>query len=73
MPMTGVIPLPAVRNRILAGGGRSRVNSPVAASSDTMVPAAACRTRWWETMPPGTALTVIDRHLSARPGAEVIE
>ena len=39
IPMTGVMPLPAVRKRTFAGAGLGRVKSPVAWSSMTRVPA----------------------------------
>ena len=40
IPMTGVMPLPAVRKSTLAGAGLGRVKSPVAWSSMTRVPGA---------------------------------
>ena len=40
IPMTGVMPLPAVRKRTFAGAGLGRVKSPVAWSSMTRVPGA---------------------------------
>ena len=73
MPITGVMPLPAVRNRILRGVAAGKVNSPAAWSSWTMVPTVARRTRWLETLPSGMALTVIAMQPSARSVSEVSE
>ncbi len=71
MPMTGVMPLPAVRKSTLAGAGVGRVKSPVAWSSMTSVPGAVARTRWVETLPSGIALVVIATHPAGMPAAAV--
>ena len=73
IPITGVMPLPAVRNRILAGGWSPRVNSPAAWSSWTTVPTVARRTRWLLTLPSGMAFTVIAMQPSRRWVFEVSE
>ena len=71
IPMTGVMPLPAVRKRTLAGAGLGRVKSPVAWSSMTRVPALASRTRWFETLPSGIALVVMATQPAGMPAAAV--
>ena len=67
IPITGVMPLPAVRNRILAAVG-AEGEFPAAWSSWTTVPTVARRTRWLLTMPSGMAFTVIVMQPSARYG-----
>ena len=58
--MTGVMPLPAVRNSTLRGPlVAAGTKSPAAWSSWTIVPGCARRTRWLLTLPSGIALTVI--------------
>ena len=69
IPMTGVMPLPAVRKRTLAGAGVGRVNSPVAWSSMTRVPGAVARTRWLLTLPSGIALVVMAMQPAGMPAA----
>ena len=59
MPMTGVMPEPAVRKRALAGRFGGRVKSPVAWSSMTSVPGVVARTRALLTLPSGIALVVM--------------
>ena len=44
MPMTGVIPLPALRNSSRGGGGSGRTNVPSTPPSRTIVPGRAVRT-----------------------------
>ncbi len=56
MPMTGVMPLPAVRKSTFAGAGLGRVKSPVAWSSMTRVPGAVARTRWLRDLAVGDRL-----------------
>ena len=73
MPITGVMPLPAVTNRTLAGPPAGRTKSPAAWSSCTSVPGRARRTRWLLTLPSGIALTVIAMQPSAAVGGEVSE
>jgi hypothetical protein len=63
MPITGVMPLPAVRNRTLAGLSGGRVKSPAAWSSMIIVPGVAWCTRCWLTLPSGMALTVIEMRM----------
>ncbi len=65
IPMTGVMPEPAVTNSSLPGGSES-TKSPAACSSWTRVPGRASWTRWLLTLPSGTALTVIEIRPSAR-------
>ena len=59
MPITGVIPEPAVTNRNRPPRVGS-TKSPVACSRWTRVPGSARWTRWLLTTPSGTALTVIE-------------
>ena len=65
IPMTGVMPEPAVTNSSFVPSGGS-TNSPAACSRWTRVPGVARRTRWLLTLPSGTALTVIEMRPSAR-------
>ena len=71
MPMTGVMPLPAVRNSSFSGTGRGSTNSPAGGPIRSSVPTGV----WWasapDTVPPGTAVTVIASVGS--PGREVAE
>ena len=71
--MTGVMPLPAVRNRIRAGGGSGRTKSPCGAASRTIVPGARPLTRCPDRKPSGIALTVMVMVPSPFTGAEVSE
>ena len=59
MDITGVMPLPPVQNRILAGGGSGSTNSPWGSARRTMVPGSRPRTRCSDRNPSGIALTVI--------------
>ncbi len=59
IPMTGVMPDPAVTNRNLPPSGGS-TNSPAACSRWTRVPGRQSRTMWLLTLPSGTALTVME-------------
>ena len=65
IPMTGVMPEPAVTMRNLPPAG-GRTNSPAACSRWTSVPGRARWTRWLLTRPSGTALTVIEIRPSRR-------
>ena len=65
MPITGVMPEPAVTKRNLPPSGGS-TNSPAACSRWTSVPGWVRCTRWWLTRPSGTALTVIEIRRSGR-------
>ena len=60
MPITGVMPLPAVTNRTLAGrvGGQDEL-AAAPGRVGRRCPAVARRTRWLLTLPSGIALTVI--------------
>ncbi len=73
MPMTGVMPLPAVMNSALVGRGAQSVNSPAGRSMCRIAPRLAARSRWVLTTPSGTALTVMVIRPSRRPGGLVIE
>ncbi len=69
IPITGVMPQPAVTNRSLvrlADEGGGSTNSPAACSRWISVPGRVCRTRWLLTVPSGTALTVIEMRPSGR-------
>jgi hypothetical protein len=73
IPITGVMPEPAVTNSALAGRAAGSTNSPAAWSSWTTVPGAVACTRWLLTFPPGMALTVMLMQPSPRPSSEVTE
>ena len=73
MLMIGVIPLPALMNSSFSGSSSGSTKSPSTPPSDTIAPTRPCRTRYGETTPSSTFLTVIEMHPSARPGAEVSE
>src|SRR5271167_983128 len=57
--ITGVIPDPAVKNRIDGGAGSGNTKLPWGAASRTMVPGSTPATRWLDRKPSGIALTVI--------------
>ena len=57
--ITGVMPLPATRNRIFSGGGSGSTKSPLGAASRMIVPGSRPSTRWAERKPSGIARTVI--------------
>ena len=65
--MTGVIPLPAVTNSILAGGGSGSAKSPLGAARRTIVPGFTPFTRWVDRKPSGVALTVMEMSFLSRP------
>ena len=65
IPITGVMPEPAVTNSSLVPSAGEFV-LPAACSRWTRVPARARRTRWLLTLPSGTALTVTEIRPSAR-------
>ena len=73
IPITGVMPLPAVTNRTFAGAGVGSTKSPVGWSSCTTVPGVVRRTRWLLTTPSGIALTVTVMQPSVRCSGEVSE
>ena len=66
MPMTGVMPDPAVTKSSLPPPSWGSTNSPWACSRWTSVPGWQSCTRWWLTRPSGTALTVIEISPSGR-------
>src|ERR1700739_4275061 len=66
--ITGVIPEPAVRNRIDGGAGSGSTKLPGGAASRTMVPGSTPATRWVDRKPSGIALTVM---VTVRANAEV--
>src|SRR5271163_2471464 len=57
--ITGVIPDPAVRNRIDAGAGSGSTKLPWGAASRTIVPGSTPSTRWVDRKPSGIAFTLI--------------
>ena len=67
MLMIGVIPLPALMNRSLSGRSSGRVKSPSTPPSETIVPGRPRRTRYGETLPSSTFLTVIEIRPSVAP------
>ena len=67
MPMTGVMPLPAVRNRPSRGGRRAGRSRRWPGRAWMIVPGSARRTRWLLTLPSGIALTVTLMQPSVRP------
>ena len=71
MPMTGVMPLPAVRNSSFSGTGSGSTNSPAGGPIRSRAPTGV---RWAsapDTVPPGRAVTVTASSGSA--GREVAE
>ena len=73
MPITGVRPLPAVRNSTFSGGGLGSTKSPFGAARRTTVPGGSPPTRWPDRKPSGIALTVIEMVPSPCVGTEVSE
>jgi len=73
MLITGVTPLPAVRNSSFGGTGRGSTNQPSGWVSRRSTPGAILPTRCGETAPSGTALTVIVMQPSPRSGADESE
>ena len=73
MPITGVMPLPAVTNSTLAGATSGSTNSPAAWPRCTSIPARARRTRWVLTAPSGRAVTVTAMQPSSRFAGQVSE
>ena len=66
IPITGVMPDPAVTSSIFSGIGSGSTKSPSACASWTISPGWILRTRWLETTPSGIALTVMLMLRSAR-------
>ena len=73
MLMIGVMPLPALMNRSFSGSGSGSTKSPSTPPSETIAPGPPRRTRYGETTPSSTFLTVIEMQPSARSGSEVSE
>ena len=73
MLMIGVMPLPALMNSSLSGSGSGSRNSPSTPPSETIVPGPAAATRYGETLPSSTFLTVMLISPSSRAGSEVSE
>src|SRR5699024_8001372 len=73
MPITGVMPEPAVTNMSLSGVGDGRWKSPAGAASRTMVPGLTVPTMWLLSTPSGIALTVTEYSPLPDVGAEVNE
>ena len=71
--MIGVIPLPALMNSSFSGSSEGSTKSPSTPPSETIAPTRPCLTRYGETTPSSTCLTVIEIVPSARPGSEVSE
>ena len=59
MPITGVMPEPAVTNSSCSGIGIGSTKSPAACWRWIIWPARTRCTRCWETIPSGIALTVM--------------
>src|SRR5277367_3121790 len=57
--ITGVIPDPAVRNRIDGGAGSGSTKLPWGAANRTIVPGSTPATRWVDRKPSGIAFTVM--------------
>ena len=74
MLMIGVIPLPALMNSSFSGQlvGQHEVALD-AAERDDRCPGRPRRTRYGETLPSSTFLTVIEMQPSGRAGSEVSE
>lgn len=60
MAITGVMPLPAVKNSTFAGGGSGSTKPPCGAASRTTVPSGTPLTRWLDRKPSGIALTAME-------------
>ena len=73
MLMIGVMPLPALMNRIFSGTGSGSRKSPSTPPRPTIAPCGPLRTRYGETTPSSTFLTVIEMQPSSRLGSEVSE
>ena len=71
--MSGVMPLPALTNKIFGGGGSGRAKSPLGAARRTIVPGFTPLTRCVDRKPSGVALTVMVMRLSSRRGTDVNE
>ena len=71
--ISGVMPLPALTNSILAGGGSGRAKSPFGAARRTIVPGFTPLTRCADRKPSGVALTVIVMLLVAAARTDVSE
>ena len=73
MPITGVMPLPAVMNSRRSGSHSGSTKSPAGASICRRAPTRSSSLRWADTRPPAIALAVISMQPSSRSGAEAIE
>ncbi len=73
MLMIGVMPLPALMNSSRSGSGSGSTNSPSTPPSETIVPVRPRRTRYGETLPSSTFLTVMEMRPSLRSGSDVSE
>ena len=71
MPMTGVIPLPAVTKSSFSGTGSGSTNSPAGGPIRSREPTGVRCASAPDTVPPGTAVTVTASRGS--PGREVTE
>ena len=73
MLMMGVMPLPALMNRIFSGTGSGSRKSPSTPPSPTRLPMGPLGHQDGETLPSSTRLTVIEMQPSSRLGSEVSE
>ena len=73
MLMIGVMPLPALMNSSLSGSGSGSRKSPSTPPRETIVPGRPRRTRYGDTLPSSTLLTVMLISPSGRAGSEVSE
>ena len=73
MAITGVMPLPATRNRIFSGGGSGSTKSPLGSASRMMVPGSRPLTRCEDRNPSGIARTVMAMVRPSRFGTDETE
>lgn len=70
--MSGVMPLPAERKRYLAATGARSVNPPRGALTRSRAPGAIVSCSQFDTGPPVTRFTVIDRRCGRVGGEEIV-
>ncbi len=70
MPMTGVMPLPAVTNSSFSGTGSGSTNSPAGGPIRSSVPTGVRCASAPDTVPPGTAVTVTASTAVVRAGGD---
>src|SRR5882757_7391068 len=71
--INGVMPLPALTNKIFGGGGSGNAKSPFGAARRTIVPGFTPLTKCVDRKPSGVALTVMVMRLLSRRGTDVNE